>query len=1134
MRECGQAVGLPLPAAAWVALLAVDGRRAPLVVVPHEVDALRWTEAWELFGGSSVFFRAPSLTLYQETEIPLSVRASDSEAFYRGLTDPKCAVVCTPPALFRRLPSGDAFLDLVIEVEVDCDLAMTPLVADLMRRGYRRADLVTQVGEFAVRGGVFDLFSPGYEQPLRLDFFGDTVESIRHFDPQTQRSEDGLTEATLLPLSLFPSGGAAADALADYLSASGAAESTAAYELIERLRERGEFAGWENYLGLVAEESVGLWQALHSRELVLFDSGSVRELATQHADQVREEYVWRAEQGHLAVSPDEVEIDTESVGAFLDSARLGLGGIVAERDTPNFQAAPSEMLQGQLPRFPREIETAGARGDRLILLASPGHHNRVDQLIERYHPSREGIQVVSGELNRGFRMPSAGCILFSDHQLFEPLRPTGGRTKRFSSLVSGLRDLKVGDYIVHADHGIGRFDGLRRVGERSESERDLPPILQDTVESKVVTVEVMELSYSDGRQLLVPLTRVDLVQKYSGLEGGSVRLDKLGGSSWSRKKARVRKGLQRLAGDLLKLYAERQLARTEPMLPDSDLQAQFDSAFDFEATPDQLDAVAAVRGDLEGERPMDRLLCGDVGFGKTEVAMRAAFKVVDSGHQVAVLAPTTILADQHLTTFRRRFAGFPVEIDMISRFRSTSEVKEIREKAAEGKVDLLIGTHRLLSKDVSLPKLGLLIIDEEQRFGVAQKERLRELKKSVHVLAMSATPVPRTLQLSLGGVRDMSLIETPPKDRMAIETVILPFAADLIREAIEHEIGRGGQVYYVYNKVEDIERIAAFLRETVPGIRLTIGHGQMDEGELARRMHAFQRGEYDVLLATTIIENGIDIPNVNTMLVHRADRFGLAQLYQLRGRVGRSDQLAYCYLLVPEDRTLTAIARKRLEAIREFCDLGAGFRVAARDLEIRGAGDLLGAEQSGHIASVGVETYMKMLEDAVAELRGEKVEEEVTVSIELPISSAISEEYISDANLRMEVYRRIATRTENLDALREELSDRFGRLPDEVDRLLRLSSIQRLAEGLRVQSISTRRGALQVSLRRDAKVEVEELIRFVSENPGSSFSPNGVLSLEGVAPADWLTVLEGTLRRLSSAPDDGSMQDVEEKPSWVH
>jgi transcription-repair coupling factor (superfamily II helicase) len=613
----------------------------------------------------------------------------------------------------------------------------------------------------------------------------------------------------------------------------------------------------------------------------------------------------------------------------------------------------------------------------------------------------------------------------------------------------------------------------------------------------------------------MPLSRLDLVQKYSGIEGVAPRLDQLGGTSWNRTKSRVKKSLRDMAGELLKLYAERQVAEAPALPTDSDLLHQFEAAFRYEETPDQLDAVAAIRDDLQRTRPMDRLLCGDVGYGKTEVAMRAAFKAVDGGYQVAVLAPTTILADQHLSTFRERFEGFPVTVDMISRFRTPAEVREVQGKLAEGKIDILIGTHRLLSRHNRFKNLGLLIVDEEQRFGVAQKERLKQLKKNVHVLAMSATPVPRTLQLSLAGVRDLSVIETPPKDRMAVETAILPFDRQLIREAILHEIERGGQVYFVYNRVETIERMQSYLREVVPGMRITVGHGQLDEAELARRMHAFSAGEYDLLLATTIIENGIDIPNVNTMIVYRADRFGLAQLYQLRGRVGRSNQLAYCYLLVPADRVLSEAARKRLGAIREFTDLGAGFRIAARDLEIRGAGNLLGAEQSGHIAAVGIETYLKMLEETVRELKGEVVPEGPSAAIDLPVPMSIPQSYIGDANLRMEIYQKIASAEADGGELLAELADRFGPPPAAVRTLLEVASLKRTAEALRVQSISARGSSLTLRLRRDTQIDVERLIELVSSRPGASFSPTGVLTLEGASGPEALALARRTLEELA-------------------
>ncbi len=1110
---------LPVPAAAWVLeLLAGERGGRHLVVVPHESDALAWVEAARLFGGTASFFSVPGLTPYQETETSLMVRCDEARAL-AGVSQRRLrTLVCTPRALFRRLPTAAAFERSTVRVRPGDDLAPPALAEHLDAHGFARRDLVTEVGEFAARGGVFDVFPPGQPWPVRLDLFGDTIESIRQFGTADQRSRGELDAVDLLPLTLFRADADSARRLAEVLSARlGAAAGIEVAEKIEALRQRGRFPGWENYLPLLEEETAGLVDLFGagtaaggapgpdagegSCSIVVYRPEEVTAEAEAHAATLAADFEARRAHHQLALPPEELELPLDRVRGWLGGARLRIEESALAATGIDFGAAATDVLHGQLPRFPREVETAAARGDRLVIVHAPEHRGRLEELCESYsiRIGAGGVELAEGELQRGFRMPAAGAAIFGEHQLFARVaapRPRAG--PRYGPFVSTLRDLKVGDYVVHTDHGIGQFVGLRAVGEDDGRQGPVPATIGGGAPPGPASVEVMELRYAGDRSLLLPLSRMDLIQKYSGIEGVAAKLDKLGGTSWNRTKARVKAGMRRLAGDLLKLYAERRLARAPAMPAGSDLETQFDAAFDYEETPDQLEVIAAIRSDLEQERPMDRLLCGDVGFGKTEVAMRAALKVVVGGYQVAVLAPTTILADQHLETFRQRFEGLPVRIEMISRFRSPADVREIRESAAAGKVDILIGTHRLLSRDIDLPRLGLLIVDEEQRFGVAQKELLKELKKNVHVLALSATPVPRTLQMSLAGVRDLSVIETPPQDRMAVETAIAPFSGELIREAIEHELDRGGQVYYVFNRVQGIEEIAGYLRELMPSIRLTIGHGQLNEQELAERMHAFKRGEHDVLLATTIIENGIDIANVNTMIIHRADRFGLAQLYQLRGRVGRSNMLAYCYLLVPSMSHLSQTARERLAAIREFTELGAGFRVAARDLEIRGAGNLLGAEQSGHIAAVGIETYLKMLEETVRELRGEAVEEAVSTAIDLPVLTTIPESYVDDANLRLELYRRIAAGGASEEDLLAELRDRFGPPPAEVLRLVELAALKRRAERLRVQSISARGRTLQIRLRSDAKVDVERLIRLVSESDNATFTPSGVLSIAGL------------------------------------
>ncbi|HVS00823.1 MAG TPA: transcription-repair coupling factor [Thermoanaerobaculia bacterium] len=1129
-------VRLPVQAAAWIGeLLARDLGRPLLVVVPREADALAWIEAARLFGlgreESVVYFPAPSLTPYQETEVSLLVRAQESAALDCIALGNVSTVVATPRALFRRLPPRRDFAAAVLTVRPGEDHPLEELTAHLLRYGFRRTDLVYEVGDFAVRGGILDLFPPGEDAPVRLDLFGDTVESVRWFDPQSQRSEDTLDSVRILPLYLFPGGPEEASRLAALLSRQAGPElGPEGAAMLEDLRVRGSFPGWENYLPLLARDTAALTEVLPDPLLLAIDPPALEAEVAHHAERLQADFAARAEHGRLALPPEALELPDERVRELLDGAGLRLrdlllgmtGGREGADGMADFHAAPTDLFHGQLPRFPQEVATARARGERCLVVVPAAHRRRMEELLEaREVPlGRGGVELVTGELGRGFRLPAAGAAVYGEQQLLPQakLQQPPARRTRYGPFLSSLRDLKVGDFVVHVDHGIGQFVALRSVGSDGDGAGGLPPALRDLAGAAGAAsqTEVMEISYAGGKRLLLPLSRIDQVQKYSGIEGIAPRLDQLGGTSWNRTKSRVKKSMRDMADELLKLYAERQVARAPAMPPDTDMLHQFEAAFAYEESPDQMEAIAVIKEDLQRERPMDRLLCGDVGYGKTEVAMRAAFKVVDSGHQVAVLAPTTILADQHLETFRKRFAGFPITVEMVSRFRSPLEMRDLKKRLAEGKVDILVGTHRLLSKDIQLGKLALLIVDEEQRFGVAQKERLKQLKKNIHVLAMSATPVPRTLQMSLAGVRDLSVIETPPKDRMAVETAILPWSPQLVREAIELELERGGQVYYVYNRVESIEEMLTQLRDIVPGVRITVGHGQLDERELSRRMHAFTNGDFDVLLATTIIENGIDIPNVNTMIVHRAERFGLAQLYQLRGRVGRSSQLAYCYFLVPEDRVLSEQARKRLSALREFSDLGAGFRIAARDLEIRGAGNMLGGEQSGHIGALGIETYLKLLEETVRELRGETVEEAPSVAIDLPVPMAIPQDYVADANLRMEIYRKIAAAEVSESEVLAELLDRFGPPPPAVATLIEVASLKRLAESLRVQSISSKGGDLIIRLRRDARVDVERLIEMVSNRPGASFSPTGVLTMAAGGTRQMLGVARETLEALAS------------------
>jgi transcription-repair coupling factor (superfamily II helicase) len=646
---------------------------------------------------------------------------------------------------------------------------------------------------------------------------------------------------------------------------------------------------------------------------------------------------------------------------------------------------------------------------------------------------------------------------------------------------------------VHVTHGVGKFIGVREIVQ-GEQKGDF-----------------MLLEYAGDAKLYVPLTRMDLVEKYRGAGESAPPLDRLGGATWNARKSRVKAKMRDMADELLKLYAQRRMADGFSFSTDSNWQREFEDSFEFTETKDQLSAIKDIKRDMESPHPMDRLLCGDVGYGKTEVAMRSAFKALGDGKQVAVLAPTTVLAFQHYETFKARFAAFPARIEMLSRFRSAKELKQVLEDMAAGKVDVAIGTHRLLSKDVEFRDLGLLIVDEEQRFGVRHKERLKQLRHNVDVLTMSATPIPRTLHMSMLGIRDMSVIETPPKDRLAIHTVVAHFDPELIRAAIDQEMSRGGQVYFLHNRVETIFSRAAAIQELVPNARIGVGHGQMGEAELERVLLGFMRHEYDVFVSTTIVENGLDIPLANTIIIENAERHGLSELYQLRGRVGRSNRRAYAYLLVPPDADLSEVARKRLAALREFSDLGAGFKIAALDLELRGAGNLLGGEQHGHIASVGFDTYLRLLDETVQELKGEVVQPQVHSTLNLGLDIRIPPEYIADENQRLRAYKRIADArdVEQTEKIRGELADRYGPPPEAVETLLRFSLLKAEAERTGIEAIDRRAGALQIKFHPGSHIDPARLMALVSSREGAQFTPAGVLRLPLPAASDGAGVVLG-------------------------
>jgi transcription-repair coupling factor (superfamily II helicase) len=721
--------------------------------------------------------------------------------------------------------------------------------------------------------------------------------------------------------------------------------------------------------------------------------------------------------------------------------------------------------------------------------------------------SSASICLVKGLIRHGTAFPESKLVVFGSEDLFETSelvsRGPSSKTAR-ETFSADIIDLKPGDYVVHSEHGVAQYLGLREIAS-GENQGDY-----------------MVLEYSGGAKLYVPLTRIDLVQRFRG--GGETKpaLDRMGGATWTRTKGRIKAKMRDMADELLKLYATRKMAEGFNYSSDSNWQREFEDAFEFSPTRDQLTAISEIKRDMESTQPMDRLLCGDVGYGKTEVVMRAAFKALGDGKQVVVLAPTTVLAFQHFETFKRRFQPFPVRVEMFSRFRSPKEIKTGLVDLAEGKIDIAIGTHRLLSQDVVMRDLGLVLVDEEQRFGVKHKERLKQMKKAVDVISMSATPIPRTLHMSLLGLRDMSVIETPPKDRLAIHTVVAPYQPELIRQALELELGRGGQVYFLHNRVDSIWMRAASLQELIPGARIGVGHGQMGEAELEKTMLQFMRHEFDILVCTTIIENGLDIPLANTMIIENAERYGLSELYQLRGRVGRSNRRAYAYLLVPPDTELTEIARKRLAALKEFSDLGAGFKIAALDLELRGAGNLLGGEQHGHINSVGFDTYVRLLEETVRELKGEEIVPEIHSALNLNLDIRIPNDYIGDENQRLRAYRQIANsaNAEARDRAEKELEDRYGPVPEAVRNLLAYSALKTLAEQIGVEAVDRRHNVLNIKFHKETRVDPARLMNIVSKTRGAQFTPAGVLllPLDGqMAAGDILRFLGGKLEQLRAS-----------------
>ena len=1027
-------------------------------------------------------------------------------------------VVASVRAIATRLVSPAQFDTFSLHVNSGEDLSQELFIEHLGNAGYLRREPVGAPGEFSMRGGIVDVFSPLMRNPVRIEFFGDTVDSIREFDLDDQRSRGPVQYIDVLPMQdsvithemLREWGGRARQRWGD---------EQFQKDLNDKLvfADNGELFPGASYL-------IPLVQPMESTLLDYADSAVLVCDEPEVLDETHQKFFAALEQrfeqtqsgGGVALPPNEIFLSPEALrSAAARYRRLHLEELGATGASFFVKGQPSEKFHGRIKDMAETVRQSHEGGREVVLLGSTiGMAERLRDILHEYglpfrcefgeQPLKSTPDVTIpiigiGKISSGLRLPDAGLEIYAETDIFdesEHLPQPHRRRQKISSFLSDLQDLKPGDYVVHIDHGIGTYNGLTLVHEK----------------------ECMVLLYQGGDRLFVPLERLDLIQKYSSTEGAKPQLDKLGGTTWVARKTRVKRAIRDMAQELLRLYAERKVASGYAFSGDTEWQKEFEEAFQYEETPDQLTAIADIKKDMESPMPMDRLVCGDVGYGKTEVAMRAAFKALSDGKQVAVLTPTTVLCYQHFETFTERFAAFPVTVVMLSRFVTPKEQKKIVADIEAGKVDIVVGTHRLLSKDIKFHDLGLMVVDEEQRFGVAHKERLKQIKKQVDVLTLTATPIPRTLNMALSGLRDMSVIETAPRDRLAIQTVVVKFKAPVIENAINFELDRGGQVYVVHNRVESIYSLANFIQKLSPKARVGVGHGQMGEKELETVMTRFMHHQFDVLVATTIIENGLDIPLANTLVVNRADRYGLSQLYQLRGRVGRSNRRAYAYLLIPSDETLTPIARRRLAAIREFSELGAGFRIAALDLELRGAGNLLGGEQHGHIEAIGFDLYCQLLERTIDELRTGEVLPDVETAISLRVDLKIPHDFIDEEIPRLRIYKQIAsTRSEaEIDSMYRDLEDRFGELPLPVRNLLEYARLRVLGRARGVTSIERSGQGIDIKFHETARIDPERIVELIATGSGVTFAPPATLRLQPPARvADLFNSIETVLREIA-------------------
>ncbi|WP_223703313.1 transcription-repair coupling factor [Sutcliffiella deserti] len=1127
-----------------------EERKAPVLVVTHNLY-----HAQKVYEDLASFLPAEELFLYPVNDVLAAeigiaspeLKAQRIEALNHWSAKQSGIIVTPIAGLKKMLPTKTKWQHTLLSVEVNKTIPLDNLAERLVRLGYQRVGMVDTPGDFSIRGGIIDIYPLTEELAIRIELFDDEVESIRSFSVEDQRSQENMDRVTIGPateiiltdqelergrLLLEKERNKAIKKVKDEKVKQLLSENIS-HEL-EQLANGQVFSGLKKYLSFFYEKPASLLDYVPSNGVVVLDEISRIQETAESLD--KEEDEWLVELLAEGKAVHDLKF-SHSFIQLVNSKKLPFVYLsLFLRHVPhthpenliNMSSKSMQHFHGQMHLLKSEIERWKKANYAIVVLASDQDRiQKLETVFDDYDMDirklstdsafvQGEVQIIEGDLQSGFELPLQKLAVITEEELFKKKAKKPKNRQKLSNAerIKNYSELNVGDYVVHINHGIGKYLGI------------------ETLDINGLHKDYIHIKYQGSDKLYVPVEQIDQVQKYVGSEGKEPKVYKLGGTDWKKVKTKVESSVQDIADDLIKLYAEREASEGYSFSPDGEMQREFEATFPYQETEDQLRSIHEIKLDMENIRPMDRLLCGDVGYGKTEVAIRAAFKAIMDEKQAAILVPTTILAQQHYETIRERFQDYPINIGLLSRFRSRKQQTETMKGLANGTIDIVIGTHRLLSKDIKYKDLGLLIIDEEQRFGVTHKEKIKQLKANIDVLTLTATPIPRTLHMSMLGVRDLSVIETPPENRFPVQTYVMEYNGNLVKEAIERELARGGQVYFLYNRVEDIERKADEISMLVPDARVTYAHGKMTENELESVMLQFLEGEAEVLVSTTIIETGVDIPNVNTLIVFDADRMGLSQLYQLRGRVGRSNRVAYSYFTYRKDKVLTEVAEKRLQSIKEFTELGSGFKIAMRDLTIRGAGNLLGAQQHGFIDSVGFDMYSQMLKEAIEERKGNpEMKRKREIEIDVQLDAYIPETYISDSKQKIDMYKRFRgiESPEELDELKEDMKDRFGEYPVEVDYLFQISEMKAFGLEEKVASIKQTKQELTILLSEEASEVIDGQKLFQLGNQYGRMVSLGmdgkrlkiVIQIKKITADEWLQVAIFMIKGLQTVKKEG-------------